>query len=236
MTAPSPCCAALPRRSRSRRAYDVSTSPRPSPPHAGLGSGTQLALATGARLDGARRLALQPERARRARRPGRTLGHRHGGVRATAASSSTAAAAHADRAPPILVRAHFPEAWRVAARSRRAHGRRARRRRSQGLRRPAAACPMLRQRTSAASSSCSSCRASWRADIDAFGARADRDSGDRRRPFRSCTRRQPLDQPGRWAHRRNSSARWRAIGIGQSSWGPTGFAFAHSKEIAAPPL
>ena len=127
----------------------------------------------------------------------------------TAALSSTAVAGAVDRAPPILVRTHFPEAWRALlvmdANTAGVHG--------EAEAKAFAALPPLPDTAAARV-----CRlvlmqlvpGLMESDIDAFGERADRDSGDRRRPLRSRTRRQPLDQPGRRARRR-SAARVRRL-------------------------
>ena len=139
-------------------AYDVKITSA-IPAHAGLGSGTQLALAVGAAVDGARGL-------RRTARRGSARSSTEARARPSAwrrssraASSSTAAAAPSIAPRPILVRTRFPGGLARAARPRRAHGRRARRGRSQGFRRPAAAPRRCGSASSAASFSCSSCPA-----------------------------------------------------------------------------
>ncbi len=70
------------------------------------------------------------------------------------------------------------------------------------------------------------------ADIAAFGAGADRNPEDRRRPFRCRSGRQPVVEPGRRAADERLGAAG-AVGIGQSSWGPTGFAFVENEAAAA---
>lgn len=82
------------------------------PAHAGLGSGTQLALATGAAMMRAAGLAQDPRSLgelvdRGARSAIGMASFTHGGFIIDGGRSE------ADRAPPVIVRIPFPEAWRA---------------------------------------------------------------------------------------------------------------------------
>ena len=96
------------------RAVTASSIHEAIPAHAGLGSGTQLALAVAA---GAAHACMAWPRTSQPTRLLLERGARSGlGARllpATAASRSTAAAADDDRPAPIIARLPFPEDWRV---------------------------------------------------------------------------------------------------------------------------
>ncbi|MFT4506267.1 beta-ribofuranosylaminobenzene 5'-phosphate synthase family protein [Caballeronia sp. 15711] len=94
---------------------DVRRAPRA---HAGLGSGTQLALGVGTafvRLLG--RTASTAELARLLGRGARsgigTLGFDHGGLIVDSGSSARSGAHHEPHVPSILTRLPFPDAWRI---------------------------------------------------------------------------------------------------------------------------
>ncbi len=214
-------------------AYDVKIASA-IPAHAGLGSGTQLALAAGAALMELEGLPYSPARLgeivdRGARSAIGMAAFEEGGFIVDGGRGAI------DRAPPILVRTDFPEAWRALlvmdAHTAGVHG--------EDEAKAFAALPPLPDAAAA-----NVCRlvlmqlvpGLMEADIEAFGSALTRHSSHRRQPLRSCTRGQPVDQSGRRARHRSAARRAARYGIGQSSWGPTGFAFAPSKEIAAPPL
>jgi beta-RFAP synthase len=198
------------------------------PPHAGLGSGTQLALAAGVGL-----MALE--------------GMEHGteeigGVLERGARSAIGIGAFAsggfivdggrgaeDRPPPILVRADFPDAWRALLildnRTAGVHG-------TQEAK-AFAELPPLPENAAA-----HVCRlvlmqltpGLMEGDSAAFGAALTEIQTIIGSHF-------AVAQGGQWtspgvgriAQKLKAEG---AFGIGQSSWGPTGFAFAASKEIA----
>lgn len=198
------------------------------PSHAGLGSGTQLALAVGAALmalEGrdldADILGDQMDRGARSAIGMATF--ESGGFIVDGGRGSK------DQPPPILMRASFPEAWRVLlivdARTAGVHG-------------AAEAKAFAELPPLAESAAAHVCRLVLmqlvpgliEADIDVFGAALTEIQSIVGGHFAAA-------QGGPWT----SSAVGRiaqklkeagALGIGQSSWGPTGFAFAPSKEVA----
>jgi beta-RFAP synthase len=199
------------------------------PSHAGLGSGTQLALAVGAAL-----LALEGI--------DRDISD-IAAVLDRGARSAIGMAAFADggfivdggrgaedRLPPILMRAHFPEAWRILLiidpRASGVHG--------DAEAQAFAALPLLPKEASAYV-----CRLVLmqlapgliEADIAAFGAAVAEIQSIIGNHFAAAQGGSPWASPavGRIANKLKAAG---AFGIGQSSWGPTGFAFAQSKEIA----
>ena len=89
------------------------TIDRTIPAHAGLGSGTQLALALGAalaRLAGGPRRRAEVAPAPPARQP---LGHRHRRLRAGRLHPGRRHVAPTDAPPPVIARLAFPDAWRL---------------------------------------------------------------------------------------------------------------------------
>lgn len=198
------------------------------PPHAGLGSGTQLALACAAAL-----MTLEG---------GERSVDELGGLLDRGARSAIGMASFAsggfivdggrgkeDRPPPILVRADFPEAWRVLlildTKTAGVHG--------EDETKAFAELPPL-----PANAAAHVCRlvlmqlvpALIESDIAAFGsalAEIQTIIGGHFAAAQGGLWTSPA--VGRIAQRLKAAG---AFGIGQSSWGPTGFAFAASKEIA----
>lgn len=199
------------------------------PPHSGLGSGTQLALAVGSAL-----MALE--------------GFQHGAselgelVNRGARSAIGMAAFETggfivdggrgaiERPPPILMRADFPEAWRVLLiidpHTAGVHG--------DAEAKAFAALPPL-PKTAAAHV----CRlvlmqlvpGLMEADIESFGAALTEIQSIVGSHFAAAQGGSPWTSPavGRIVQRLKEAG---AIGTGQSSWGPTGFAFSPSIENA----
>jgi len=199
------------------------------PPHSGLGSGTQLTLAVGAALT-----ALE--------------GLEHGAgeigeVMDRGARSAIGMAAFAsggfivdggrgakERPPPILLRADFPETWRVLliidARATGVHG--------DAEANAFAALPPLSEAAAA-----HVCRLVLmrlvpglaEADIESFGTAVTEIQSIVGGYFAAAQGGAPWVSPaiGRLAQKLKAAG---AFGIGQSSWGPTGFAFTSSEEIA----
>lgn len=192
------------------------------PAHAGLGSGTQLALAVAAAL---RRLhGLEPAaradayRLGRGARSGIGIGlFEHGGLVVDGGRGA------ADSPPPLLARLPVPEDWRILLLLDRAGA---------GLSGASEATAFAALAPMSEAASAALCRlvlmgtlpALAEADLPAFGAAITRIQevvGDHFAPA----------QGGRFASSRVARALARlaasgAHGVGQSSWGPTGFAFA----------
>jgi beta-RFAP synthase len=204
------------------------------PAHAGLGSGTQLALAVAAALRALHGLAPAPrEDAIRLGRGGRSgigIGlFAHGG-----AVADGGAIAGSGVAPPLLARLPVPAAWRVLLLLDRA---------AQGLSGAAERAAFAGLPPMAPGVAGALCRlvlmgalpALAEADLPGFGAAIGRMQdilGDYFAPA----------QGGRCASPAVGAALAQltaagAVGIGQSSWGPTGFAFAadagHAEALAA---
>lgn len=199
------------------------------PAHAGLGSGTQLALAVGAALTALEDIecsigelgSLLDRGARSAIGMG---AFEQGGFIVDGGRGAT------DRAPPVLLRAAFPEAWRVLLildpRASGVHG--------DAEAKAFAALPPLLPGASA-----HVCRlvlmqlvpGLMEADIAAFGTALSEIQELIGGHFAAAQGGAPWTSPavGRIADRMKRAG---AFGIGQSSWGPTGFAFVPSKEIA----
>jgi beta-ribofuranosylaminobenzene 5'-phosphate synthase len=199
------------------------------PAHAGLGSGTQIALAASAALATLEGIEQHPARLgeivdRGARSAIGIAAFQQGGFIVDGGRGAL------DRAPPILVQTDFPDAWRALlvmdARTAGVHG--------EAEANAFAALPPLPDAAAA-----HVCRlvlmqlvpGIMEADIETFG--------------RALTEIQAI-VGGHFATAQGGSA-WTspavgrvvetlraagAYGIGQSSWGPTGFAFAPSQEIA----
>jgi beta-ribofuranosylaminobenzene 5'-phosphate synthase len=199
------------------------------PAHAGLGSGTQLALAIAAAF---RRLAGLPLDARedarlldRGARSGVGVAlFERGGLAVDAGRGPNT------EVPPVVAWMNFPRDWRILLildpRVEGAHG--------EEERRAFAALP--RFRTDAASEICRCTLmqilpGAAEADIEAFGdgvARIQEILGDHFAPVQGGAR--LISVPVSRA-----AARLKALGahgIGQSSWGPTGFAFASDPDHA----
>ena len=209
-------------------AYDVKITSA-IPAHAGLGSGTQLALATGAALMELEGLTYSPARLgeivdRGARSAIGMAAFEQGGFIVDGGRGAI------DRAPPILVRTDFPEAWRALlvmdARTAGVHG--------EDEAKAFAALPPLPDAAAAIV-----CRlvlmqlvpGLMEADIEAFGRALTDIQAIVGGHFAAAQGGSPWTSPavGRVIEALRNGG---AYGIGQSSWGPTGFAFAPSKEIA----
>ena len=209
-------------------AYDVSTASA-IPAHAGLGSGTQLALAAGAALTELEGIPYSPARLgeivdRGARSAIGMAAFEQGGFIVDGGRGA------ADRAPPILVRADFPDAWRALLvmdpHTAGVHG--------EDEAKAFAALPPLPDAAAA-----HVCRlvlmqlvpGVMECDIDAFGGALTEIQAIVGGHFAGAQGGSPWTSPavGRVVEMLRDGG---AHGIGQSSWGPTGFAFAHSEESA----
>lgn len=199
------------------------------PPHAGLGSGTQLALAAGAALMTLEGIEHVPSELgelvnRGARSAIGMAAFEQGGFIVDGGRGSI------DRAPPILVRADFPAAWRALLVMDKStagvHG--------EAESNAFAALPPM-----PAEAAAEICRlvlmqlvpGLMEADIEVFGdalTEIQRAVGSH---FASAQGGSPWTSHavGRVIESLRAAG---AYGIGQSSWGPTGFAFAPSQEIA----
>lgn len=199
------------------------------PSHAGLGSGTQLALAIGAALmaaegleRGANELGELVERG--ARSAIGMASFESGGFILDGGRGAI------DRAPPILMRAAFPDAWRILLiidpRTAGVHG--------DAEAKAFAELPPLSEAAAA-----HVCRLVLmqlvpglkETDIAAFGAAVKEIQAIVGGHFAAAQGGSPWSSAavGRIASKLKDAG---ALGIGQSSWGPTGFAFAPSQEIA----
>jgi beta-ribofuranosylaminobenzene 5'-phosphate synthase len=208
--------------------YDVKVTSA-IPPHAGLGSGTQLALAAGAALMELEGLTYSPARLgeivdRGARSAIGMAAFEQGGFIVDGGRGAI------DRAPPIVVRADFPETWRALlvmdANTDGVHG--------EAEARAFAALPPLPE--SAAARVCRLVLMQlvpgvMESDIDAFGGALTEIQAIVGGHFAGAQGGSPWASPavGRAVEALREAG---AYGIGQSSWGPTGFAFAPSQEIA----
>ncbi len=199
------------------------------PAHAGLGSGTQLALAIGAALRA--RHGLAPDPGRDAALLGR--GARSGiGIALFQAGGLAVDGGRGSRnaPPPLLARLSVPEDWRVILVLDRA---------GEGLSGAKEVAVFATLPAMAASVSGRLCRLALMAafpaaaedDLPAFGAAISEMQailGDYFAPA----------QGGRFTSRAVAAALARlaeagAVGIGQSSWGPSGFAFTRGEADAA---
>jgi beta-RFAP synthase len=199
------------------------------PSHAGLGSGTQLALAVGAALlalrGGERELPeIAAEMDRGARSAIGMAAFESGGFIVDGGRGTE------DRPPPILMRIDFPEAWRVLLiidpRATGVHG--------DAETQAFATLPPLPKDASA-----HVCRLVLmqlapgliEADIGAFGAAISDIQAIIGNHFAAAQGGSPWASQavGRIAEQMKEAG---AFGIGQSSWGPTGFAFTPTKELA----
>ncbi len=202
------------------------------PSHAGLGSGTQLALAIGSALmaieglDGSAHSAHKlGELADRGARSAIGMGaFESGGFIVDGGRGA------ADRSPPVLIRAQFPDAWRglliFDPRTAGVHG--------NAETEAFATLPPLDEQL------CDRiCRlvlmrlvpGLMEADIEAFGSAVTEIQAIIGSHFAAAQGGGPWASPavGNIAQRLKDAG---AFGIGQSSWGPTGFAFTPSQENA----
>jgi beta-RFAP synthase len=218
------CLAALQRALGIDGGFDLDVE-QAVPAHAGLGSGTRMALATGAALRRLHGLALDVKhdamRLGRGRRSGIGIAlFERGGLVVDGGRGAAAAPA------PVISRMRFPEAWRavvVLDPSR------------QGMHGPpedAAFAALVPQTAERAAQACrlvvmQALPALAEGDLAPFGAAiAELQSlvGDHFAPLQGGAR---FTSP-RVAAAVEFLAREGGVGIGQSSWGPTGFAFAGS--------
>jgi beta-RFAP synthase len=199
------------------------------PSHAGLGSGTQLALAIGAGLRALHGLPADPRRDAallgRGARSGIGIALFQAGGLAVDGGRG-----HAEQPPPLLARLCVPEDWRVILVLDRARAGLS----GAGETAAFAALPAMAEGVSA-----TLCRLALMAvlpalaedDLAAFGAAITRMQeilGDHFAPA----------QGGRFTSKAVAAALERlaeagAVGLGQSSWGPSGFAFARGDQEAA---
>lgn len=199
------------------------------PSHAGLGSGTQLALAVGAALAALEGLehdagALGELMNRGARSAIGMAAFERGGFIVDGGRGAQ------DRAPPILMRTDFPEPWRILLiidpRTSGVHG--------EAEAKAFAELPPLSE--SAAAHVCRLVLMQlvpglMEADIETFGAAITEIQAIVGGHFASAQGGSPWASPavGRIAQALRERG---AFGIGQSSWGPTGFAYASSEASA----
>jgi beta-RFAP synthase len=203
---------------------------RAIPPHAGLGSGTQLTLAIGAAL----------MRLENAGPDTRELGTLFGrGLRSAIGIAAftrggfiiDGGRGQLDQPPPVLVQTDFPEDWRALLildpRAQGVHG--------DGETRAFAALPPFPEPLAG-----QLCRLVLlrllpgikEGDIGAFGAALAEIQGIVGRHFASAQGGSPWTSRavGHMAGRLGAAG---AVGVGQTSWGPTGFAFVPSQAAAA---
>jgi len=199
------------------------------PPHSGLGSGTQLALAVGAALMALEGLKLDVSALgelvdRGARSAIGMAAFERGGFIVDGGRGAK------EGAPPILMRADFPEAWRALLII--DHG-------TAGVHGEAEAKAFATLPPLAETAAARVCRlvlmqlvpGLMEADIEAFGAALTEIQSIVGGHFAAAQGGGPWTSPavGRIAEKLKEAG---AFGIGQSSWGPTGFAFTPTKEIA----
>lgn len=199
------------------------------PAHAGLGSGTQLALAIGFALMRLEGLSLAPQQigdlaGRGARSAIGMAAFEGGGFIVDGGRGAL------DQPPPVLMQIPFPEDWRVLlvldARNQGAHGDRETQAFAQLPPFPEALADRL-------------CRLVLmqlapglkEADISAFGAALTQIQGIVGGHFAAAQGGSPWTSPA-VGDLLKSAAEQGATGIGQTSWGPTGFAFLPSPDVA----
>ena len=202
---------------------------RAIPPHAGLGSGTQLALAIGFALMRLEGLSLAPKQVgdlsgRGARSAIGMAAFEAGGFIVDGGRGAI------DRPPPVMIQTPFPDAWRALlvldARAQGAHGDR-----------EAQAFAVLPPLPEALADRV--CRlvlmqlvpGLQEADLGAFGAaltEIQRILGDH---FSTAQGGSPWTSPA-VGDLLDRAAALGATGIGQTSWGPTGFGFVPSSGVA----
>lgn len=199
------------------------------PPHAGLGSGTQLALAIGVAL------ARLAGRAETARTLGETLDR---GARSAIGMAAFEQGGFIvdggrgphDAAPPVLMRADFPTAWRALlvldTRTEGVHGDHELQAFARLPEFPAARaahlCHLVLMRLMPGV---------VEADLTAFGAALTEIQQIVGGHFANAQGGSPWTSPavGRIVRLMGEAG---AVGLGQSSWGPTGFAFVESQDVA----
>ncbi|MFA5950594.1 MAG: beta-ribofuranosylaminobenzene 5'-phosphate synthase family protein [Hyphomicrobium sp.] len=203
---------------------------RAIPAHAGLGSGTQLAIAIGAALMKLEALSLSPQQlgdlaGRGARSAIGMAAFEGGGFIVDGGRGAI------DQPPPVLVQTAFPDDWRVLLvldrTAQGAHGDREAK--------AFAALPHFPEELSGAL-----CRLVLmqllpglkEADIETFGAALTKIQEIVGGHFASAQGGSPWTSPavGRLVKSLEAAG---ATGIGQTSWGPTGFAFVSSEAAAA---
>lgn len=203
---------------------------RAIPAHAGLGSGTQLAVAIGSALvriaGGGQTVQELGELVERGARSAIGIAaFEKGGFVIDGGKGD------ADRAPPVIAHVDFPEAWRALLildpGAKGVHG-------DRETRAFAALPPMPEERAAHL------CRLALmrllpgilEADIEAFGAGLTEVQEIVGSHFARAQGGSPWSSPavGQLAQRMAAAG---AKGIGQSSWGPTGFAFVESEAAAA---
>lgn len=209
-------------------AYRVEVT-RAIPAHAGLGSGTQLALAIGLALMRLEGLSLTPQQigdlAGRGARSAIGMAAFEGGGFIVDGGRGVL-----DQPPPVLIQTPFPDAWRVIlvldTRAQGAHGDRE----SQAFAALPAFPDVLADRL---------CRlvlmqlvpGLMEADVGAFGAALTEIQSIVGGHFAAAQGGSPWTSPavGELLKR---AATLGATGIGQTSWGPTGFGFVPSTDVA----
>ena len=209
-------------------AYDV-TVERAIPAHAGLGSGTQLALAVATaalQLSGERRpldiIGPVMERGRRS-----AIGiaaFEKGGFIVDGGKGRS------DAPPPVLIQTAMPEAWRIILILDRTatgvHGDRE----TEAF----AALPPMSRTTAAHLSHLvlmQAVPALMEADIVTFGSAISEIQTEVGKHFASAQGGSPWSNPNVGVIARKLAQRG-AVGIGQSSWGPTGFVFVETEKSA----
>lgn len=208
--------------------YRVEVS-RAIPAHAGLGSGTQLALAIGSALMRLEGLSLAPQQigdlaGRGARSAIGMAAFEGGGFIVDAGRGAL------DQPPPVLIQTPFPDDWRVLlvldARAQGAHGDRE----TQAF----AALPPFPE--ALADRLCRLVLMQLvpglkEADLGAFGAALTQIQGIVGGHFAAAQGGSPWTSPAVGALLMRAASLG-ATGIGQTSWGPTGFGFAPSPDVA----
>ncbi|MFV0367172.1 MAG: beta-ribofuranosylaminobenzene 5'-phosphate synthase family protein [Hyphomicrobiaceae bacterium] len=210
-------------------AYDV-TIERAIPAHAGLGSGTQLALAVATaalRLSGVRHpleiIGTLMDRGRRS-----AIGmasFEKGGFIVDGGKGGS------DAPPPVLIQTAMPEDWRIILVLDRSatgvHGDRE----NEAF---AALPPMSRSAAAHLSHLVvmQAVPALMEADLTTFGTAISEIQAEVGKHFASAQGGSPWSNPKVGDISRKLAASG-AVGIGQSSWGPTGFAFVESEKTAA---
>lgn len=209
--------------------YTVNVA-RAIPAHAGLGSGTQLALAIGFALMRIEGLSLSPQQigdlaGRGARSAIGMAAFEDGGFIVDGGRGAL------DQPPPVLIQMPFPEAWRcllvLDPRDQGAHGDRETKAFAALPPFPEALADRL-------------CRLVLmqlvpglkETDISAFGTALTQIQGIVGGHFAAAQGGSPWTSPAVGALLERAAEEG-ATGIGQTSWGPTGFAFVPSEDVAA---
>ena len=208
--------------------YEIAVD-RAIPAHAGLGSGTQLALSLGLALTRMEGLTLSPQQigdlaGRGARSAIGMAAFEKGGFIVDGGRGAI------DHPPPILVQMPFPDAWRCLLvfdpRDQGAHGDRESRAFATLPPLPEALADRL-------------CRLVLmqllpglvEKDLAAFGAALTMIQGIVGGHFAAAQGGEPWTSPAVGALLRTAAERG-ATGIGQTSWGPTGFGFVPDQDVA----